>query len=69
MESKKLKATLAAAIIAALTALARAIFGEEVVTPDVVRFIEIIIGTLVAYIVGQGLADVGKEAAKIEKGG
>jgi hypothetical protein len=57
LTSKKFVAAVTAALVAFLSNL----YGIE---PDQAL---LIVGPLVAYVLGQGLADLGKERAKIER--
>ena len=59
-KSKKFKA----AVAGVLTALAGGLTGSL----DWQKVVMTVVGVLVAYIAAQGVADFGKEKAKVEKG-
>jgi len=58
-ESRKFKAAVAAALTAVAGGLTGAMGWDKVVMA--------IVGALVSYVAAQGLADIGKEKAKIER--
>ena len=70
LQSKKLKATIVAVMLEVVRMMADAVTIDSIqmdgsALDESIRALQMILGT---YVIGQGVADVGKERAKVEKG-